>query len=147
MVSSSLPVRLLLTGLNKAPSVSAACGSRTALSSRCAPTQIRIEFLDIAGDARGIRAEILLKHDAVLVDQESHNSRTAPFRRKGQQRKAACHVAPNDVVLGAPRGAGALAGEDAEIITMIGCWAMMALRVPLFARARHQRPEWALLLV
>jgi hypothetical protein len=43
------------------------------------PTQIRIEFLDIARETRSFGAEILLKHDAVMVDHESHDSGIAVF--------------------------------------------------------------------
>ena len=85
-----------------------------------APMSIRIELRQGSGARGGVGSEVLLVHDALVVDKEGHDPRVGPSRRIGHQREAAEHFALYHIVIGAAGGIGALACEDAIVVAMIG---------------------------
>src|SRR5512132_2007495 len=66
------------------------------------PRLIRIVLTNGLSQLSGIRAEVLLINNSILIDNEGHHSRDSVFHRVGQEGKAACHLAIDDVVLRAP---------------------------------------------
>ena len=67
-------------------------------------------------DLRRLRPEILLVHDAVVVDHEGRDAGIAVFGRPGDQRETADHLALHDVVVRAAGRIAALAGEELVVV-------------------------------
>src|SRR5271165_6240889 len=83
------------------------------------PARIRVELADIACDFRGLRAEILLINDAVLIHDEANHAAAAIHGRVGNQREAIAHLAVDDIAAGGTLGGGAFAGQDAEEVAVV----------------------------
>src|SRR5262249_25399899 len=63
--------------------------------------------------------EILLAHDAVLIDDEGHDAGDVVLGWPGDQREAAGHLAVDDVAPGAAGHGRALRLEDLEEVTVV----------------------------
>ena len=99
------------------------------------------------GDARRVRAEIFLIDDAVLIDDEGHDAGIAIGGRIGDQRKAARHMAIDDIILSAAGRVLSLLGQNVEIVAVIGPRLWMRRTGPITGRpgARDERPQRAFL--
>src|ERR1017187_1687204 len=75
---------------------------RSLLSLHQAPTAVRLIPRHGFGHRRGLWAEVLLINLPLLVDDESHDTRIAPFLRPRHQGEAADHVAVDDIIVFAP---------------------------------------------
>src|SRR5258708_26929279 len=82
-------------------------------------TRVRIVFGERIGDLQRVGPEISVVYAAVLVDDEGHDSRTAPFFREGDQRVARDHVAVDDVIVFSAGSMLPLALQNPEVVTMI----------------------------
>src|SRR6476620_1709631 len=107
------------------------------------PGVIGIEGGHLRGDAGRAFAKILFVDVAFVVDDERHDAGIAVFGRIGNGRKAADHVALDDVINGAARRSGALAQQDFVVIAVVrfaGARAIAALRC--LGDRLTQRARW-----
>src|SRR5205814_6211979 len=109
------------------------------------PTNVRIECVHCRGDRSGLRTQVLLEDDAVLIHHEGHDSRSAVRNRPGNQGKALRHAATFDVIARPVRRVRPLGRQDAEEITVIGTWAGSAPidRIAFLSRLSDQRLQGA----
>ena len=101
----------------------------------------------VLGNIKGRGPEVLLIDLALLVDDEGHYARVAPLGRPGNERKSCDHVAVDNVVVGTARRMFSLAGQDFEIVAMIGCLLIVqhfsGVVIALDMSLGDQRPQWA----
>src|SRR5256886_4289807 len=76
------------------------------------PAGVRVERLHGQAEGARVRPEVLLVHDAVVVDDETHHAGDAVLRGEGDQCEARDHVTTRDVVVFAVRRSGPLGGQD-----------------------------------
>src|SRR5262249_52964642 len=77
------------------------------------PRRVRIERLHRDRELTRARSEILLKDNAVVIDEEGHHARDAVARGERDQPEAADHVPLRDVVVRALSRRRSLRGQDA----------------------------------
>src|SRR5689334_3125258 len=106
------------------------------------PAVARVETGDGRRLLRGVRSEILLVHDAVVVDDERHHAGARVPRRIRDGRESADHVALHHVVERAALGVRALATQGVEVIAVIRL-RPFALGIAFTGRAGYQRAERA----
>src|SRR5262245_43658171 len=112
-----------------------------------APCPVGVKRLDRAGHLRGVDAEILLIHDAVVAHDEGHDSRDAVLGRERNERESPNHVAPDDEIVGAAGRIGTLREQQAiEIAVIGGRSAPASSRVPVSSGLGYQWTQRALRL-
>src|SRR6516164_1372475 len=112
------------------------------------PVRVGVEAVDRRSERGGLRPEVLLVDHAIVIDDERHHAGIAPTRRPGNQPEAANHPAVDNEIGGTPRRVRALAGQELEVIPVIGGGLLRGGR-PSIARGAggcHQRAERALRL-
>src|ERR1022692_4491585 len=87
---------------------------------RLRPALIQVEPRHLRCDCRRHLAEILLVHDAFVIDDQRHHARSSPASWASDQRKPADHPTVGNVAVSAARSAAALAGEDPVEISVVG---------------------------
>src|ERR1700735_4855551 len=105
---------------NSAFGVRCSAFSRFLLPNRRFPGFVGVVGGHGLGDAAGFGAEVFLEDFAALVDDEGHDAGVAVFGGPGDEGEAANHVAVDDVIVFAAGSVFALAGEDFEVVAVIG---------------------------
>src|SRR5271165_3220829 len=82
------------------------------------PCFIGVEFCHRASDLVGGLAQVLLIHNAILVDDEGHDTGIVVLRGISDHGKATSHLAVDDVVLRGPFRISALSIEHVEVVTV-----------------------------
>src|ERR1017187_8009173 len=83
------------------------------------PGVVRVISGDGLGDFRGLESEVLLIDLALLIDDEGHHTRVAPFGRPGDEGKSGNHAVVDDAIILAARCVFSLACQDFEIVAVI----------------------------
>src|SRR4029077_6780996 len=83
------------------------------------PTAIRIEARHRASELRRVASEILLKHNAVLINDERRDAGGAILRRKRDEPEAADHFSIHDIVIRAARSMRALLCQDSIKVSVV----------------------------
>lgn len=84
------------------------------------PAGVRIKRLHDRRLRQGFFAQVLFEDDPALVDDEGLHPRLSVRRREGNQGKARAQPTVLEIILGATGGVGALGGEDAEEVAVVG---------------------------
>src|SRR5262245_21481905 len=106
------------------------------------PGLVGVEHFHGAGDGGGVRAQVLLVDDALVIDDEGHHAGHAVLRGERDEREAPDHTAVSSIVVRAVARAWALAGEDAIEIAVVR-HRRVTSPVALTSRPHDQRPERA----
>src|SRR5271155_855756 len=80
------------------------------------PRAGRVVFLDTARHFRSVHSQISLEHDALLADDECHQTRVAILHWRGDHRESARHFPVDDVLLCAARCLAPLRRQNAKRI-------------------------------
>ena len=107
------------------------------------PRGVRVEARHRARDGRRRGAEVLLIHDAVVVDQERHHAGFAVARRPGDQREAVGEVAAGQVAARAAAGRRPLRLEDPEPVAVIAVLDVAGVEQRSRGARRARRPASA----
>src|SRR5688500_5617643 len=105
-----------------------------------APARIGRVGRDRRGDLAGVRPEILLVDDAVVVHEEGHDAGAAALLGPGDRGEAGDEISVDHVAVAATGCGGALPREDAIAIRVVGSVALRFGALPL------ERAEGARLL-
>jgi hypothetical protein len=84
------------------------------------PRRIRIERRDLLRDFVGVRPEVFLEYGAGVADDKGHHAGVTVLGRIGDERKAADHLAVDDVIGDAAGRMPALFGQDLVVVAVIG---------------------------
>src|SRR6267142_4412208 len=105
---------------------------------RLRPGAIRVELPHGQRGGAGAWPEVLLVHDAVVIDDEGHHAGHAVLGGERDEREARDHLATRDVVVLAARGIGPLRRQDAVEIAVERCRPRLLAPVPLGPGADDQ---------
>src|SRR5271156_1159559 len=116
---------------------------RTASLLNLLPRLVRIVGGHRLGQTGRIRAQVLLIDLAILVHDKGHHAGVAILRRVREKRKATRHLFVVHVVFRAALSRRSLAGERAEIVTLIGRALRLRATISLPGRGGNQRSNGA----
>src|SRR5467141_1989713 len=105
------------------------------------PRAVRIELLHRPGAGRSVRPQVLLVHDAVLIDDERLHPGHTVLSRVRDQREAADQAAVGEVVVRAAGCILPLGGEYPEVVAPVRYRSARALGIALAPRLGDERAE------
>ena len=115
------------------------CAVRRALVG-ARPGLVRVELGDGCCLFRGIRAEVLLVNDSIVINDEGHHAGTAVLRGIGEEGNAAGQLPVDGVIARAAFRRRALAGEETEDVAAKRIRLPLLARIAFISRAGQQRP-------
>ena len=116
-------------------------GRGLAVTSDLLPRSVRVECLHGLGHDRGSRAQVLLIHDAVVIDDKGHDPGHAVLRGKGHEGEPSHQATVGEVVIRSARRVLPLGGEDAVVVAPVRDGVRRVLGVALAPRPGDQWPQ------